>query len=65
MLSNARPLYSFVNVWWFMWKKLLNFFGYFSLLKALLELELNSTDLRSSLRELYISGAKVSFNNLS
>ena len=40
-------------------------FGYFSFLQALLELELNSTDLRSSLRELYISGARVSFNNLS
>ena len=22
MLSNARPLYSFVDVWWFTWKKI-------------------------------------------
>ena len=62
MLSNARPLYCqffrrlVVHV-----EKIIQF----SLLQALLELELNSTDLRSSLRELYISGAKVSFNNLS
>lgn len=30
------------------------------LLQALLELEMNSTDLKSQLRELYICGAKVS-----
>ena len=57
----GRYTVSFVDVWLFTWKKIIQF----SLLQALLELELNSTDLRSSLRELYISGAKVSFNNLS